>query len=82
MSRDCVCVGSRGTTTTTSFSVRCARVTSTMEAIQKGQQYDESHDVPSTSALFVAGLDDLDSRRDLPSHNFFQIYFTIDILFT
>ena len=38
--------------------------------------------MPYTSALFVAGLEDLDSRRDLLSHNFFQIYFTIDILFT
>jgi len=39
-------------------------------------------DMPYTSALFVAGLEDLDNRRDLLSHNFFQIYFTIDILFT
>jgi len=38
--------------------------------------------MPYTSALFVAGLEDLDSRRDLLSHNCFQIYFTIDILFT
>jgi len=37
--------------------------------------------MPYSSALFVAGLEDLDSRRDLLSH-FFQIYFTIDILFT
>jgi len=29
-------------------------------------------DMPYTSALFVAGLEDLDSRRDLLSHNFFK----------
>jgi len=27
--------------------------------------------MPYTSALFVAGLEDLESRRDLLSHNFF-----------
>jgi len=29
-------------------------------------------DMPYTSVLFVAGLDDLNKRRDLLSHNFFK----------
>ena len=42
-----------------------------------------SCDMPYTSALFVAGLEDLDNRRDLLSHIFFKsIDSTIDILFT
>ena len=32
-------------------------------------------DMPYTSALFVAGLEDLDNRRDLLSHNFFSNLF-------
>jgi len=31
-----------------------------------------SCDMPYTSASFVAGLEDLDKRRDLLSHNFFK----------
>ena len=37
--------------------------------------------MPYTSALFVAGLEDLDSHMDLLSQTFLQIYFTIDITF-
>ena len=40
----------------------------------KRRQYEFSCacDMPYTSALFVAGLEDLDSRRDLLSHNLFE----------
>jgi len=31
--------------------------------------------MPYTSALFIAGLEDLESRRDLLSHNFSNLFY-------
>jgi len=39
-------------------------------------------DMPYASALFVAGLKDLDNMQRSTVTQFFQIYFTIDVLFT